>query len=350
MRKDTYDYRYTEGAASETKSLGDGFGTAPVGDLVLRWTDSDSATHDGNFECIFTGPITVEGGDGFTLEQYRQPNAAHLDAVILDVTINDGHLPADNVTISIPYGDVSNDNEVELSWYNMDPAGNGSPVTVDVWFGTSPDKMGSFYSRVGNALEFDGGSLGSVPVFAPVAASVFVLESKKCYWQVDTYVDDGSGPCLVEGSVYFFDVVSDAPAILSLIPADDATSASANSDLVVVFNEDIALVAGGTVTIKNLTDATAETITLLDTQVSVSGNELIIDPSAALEYGTNYAVQISSGAIVDLAATPNAFVGFLNDTTWNFMTIALPPAVSLPGDINVDGKINIFDLLIMSQQ
>jgi hypothetical protein len=138
-RKDDYDYRYTEGAASETNFLDDGYKTAAASDLILRWTDSDSATHDGNFERIFTGPITVEGGDGFTLQQYRQANTAHLDAVILDVTIvDDGHRPPDNFSFRVPYGEGSTGDEVKLSWINLDPSTPGDPVYVDVYFGTDP--------------------------------------------------------------------------------------------------------------------------------------------------------------------------------------------------------------------
>jgi hypothetical protein len=77
-------WSYTEGAASG--SLGRAMDSAPAADLVLRWTDSASTTHDGNFERLFVGPISVEGGDGFTLKAVRTGNTHQADAVILDIS------------------------------------------------------------------------------------------------------------------------------------------------------------------------------------------------------------------------------------------------------------------------
>jgi len=79
------NWSYTEGAASDTNSRT--MTSAPNADLVLQWTDSVLGTHNGNFERLFTGPITVTGGDGFTLNAVRTGNTHQADAVVLDVTI-----------------------------------------------------------------------------------------------------------------------------------------------------------------------------------------------------------------------------------------------------------------------
>jgi len=85
--RDGITYQYTEGAATDS-IVRQSDGTAPVADLVLRWTDSASTPHDGNFERIFTGPITVGGGDGFELWATDNiGNAAHIDAVVIDVSL-----------------------------------------------------------------------------------------------------------------------------------------------------------------------------------------------------------------------------------------------------------------------
>jgi hypothetical protein len=85
---DGITYQYTEGAASGSIVRQTG-GAAPAADLVLSWTDAASGTHQGNFERIFTDPITVEGGNGFTLWGTDNiENAAHIDAVVLDVTLS----------------------------------------------------------------------------------------------------------------------------------------------------------------------------------------------------------------------------------------------------------------------
>jgi len=91
IRSDTSDYRYTEGAQSDTDSFS--YGTAPEDDLILRWYDDTNTGHDANFQQLFDSEedefsaITVGGGDGFLLQQFRQANTAHIDAIILDVTL-----------------------------------------------------------------------------------------------------------------------------------------------------------------------------------------------------------------------------------------------------------------------
>jgi len=85
---DGITYQYTEGAASDS-IVRQTNGTLPVADLVLSWTDDETTTHNANFERLFEGPITVTGGDGFELwgtDNIR--NAAHIDAVVIDVTLN----------------------------------------------------------------------------------------------------------------------------------------------------------------------------------------------------------------------------------------------------------------------
>jgi len=83
--KDGCTYEYTEGAASDTTGRRQD-GAAPNNDLVLSWTDSDTNPHVGDFELLFDGPITVEGGDGFELWATDNiGNAAHIDAVVIDV-------------------------------------------------------------------------------------------------------------------------------------------------------------------------------------------------------------------------------------------------------------------------
>ena len=56
-----------------------------TGDLVLQWTAADSSPHNVNFEHLFTGPITVAGGDGFTVTVDNGLIA--LGAMLIDVSL-----------------------------------------------------------------------------------------------------------------------------------------------------------------------------------------------------------------------------------------------------------------------
>ena len=117
--------------------------------------------------------------------------------------------------------------------------------------------------------------------------------------------------------------VSDAaPEIDSLSPTNNATCVYPGADLMATFDGDVALVTNGTITIKNLDAPSQVVITLPDAQVTVSGDVLTINPTDYLGFGANYAIQISTNAVENLPATPNAFGGITNDTTWRFTTVA----------------------------
>ena len=61
----------------------------------------------------------------------------------------------------------------------------------------------------------------------------------------------------------------------------------------------------------------------------LASRAMIINPTADLNLDTNYAIQISADAVVDLAANPFAGILAPDVTTWNFATIAetIPPTL-----------------------
>ncbi len=78
------------------------------------------------------------------------------------------------------------------------------------------------------------------------------------------------------------------------------------------------------------------TINITDgTQVSISGNDVTINPTADLNPNTTYNVQVGSSALTDLAG--NAFAGISDSTTFNFDT-----------EIVADTSIVVFDLIANS--
>lgn len=109
------------------------------------------------------------------------------------------------------------------------------------------------------------------------------------------------------------------PSYVGLSPANLSTGVFFEDDLVATFTEEIALTGNGSVTFRNLDTSGDTVISLPDLRVSVSGNQLIIDPTT-LAFDTNYAVLISADAIVDEASTPNAFAGITDETRWTFTT------------------------------
>lgn len=113
-----------------------------------------------------------------------------------------------------------------------------------------------------------------------------------------------------------------APALLSSNPADDSTTVAVGDNIVLTFSETIQLGTGAI----SLLDVASNTVIASD--VTVSGTQLRLNPSADLAAGKGYAVQIAADAIKDLAG--NAFAGISDTTTLNFTTKAAtvtpPPA------------------------
>jgi len=126
------------------------------------------------------------------------------------------------------------------------------------------------------------------------------------------------------------------PMIIKLSPPRDTETAGARENLIVTFDEPIAI-GTGDITILNLSDATELAIPVDDAQVTVSGSQLIINPSENLLADTSYAVQIDASAIDDLAG--NSFAGIDDNTTWHFAVPPTPPITLVgywPFDTNTD--------------
>ena len=133
----------------------------------------------------------------------------------------------------------------------------------------------------------------------------------------------GNGFAGITNNMTWRFIADTPPAISVLSPADNAAGVGVRSNLVVTFNEDVALVAGGVFTITNLTEGTAETIvyqvlppTIPNPRIQISGAEVTINPASNLRPGDQYAVLIGSNAVEDLNG--HAFTGILDNVTWNF--------------------------------
>jgi hypothetical protein len=109
--------------------------------------------------------------------------------------------------------------------------------------------------------------------------------------------------------------------LTSVTPADGATNVPVANDLTATFSEPIALTGAGTITLRNQSGGADISITLPG-DVSITGAVLTINPASNLASGTQYAVEIGTGTIRDIAAIPNAYAGLLATDTpnWNFTT------------------------------
>ncbi|GGH32917.1 Ig-like domain-containing protein [Paenibacillus segetis] len=104
----------------------------------------------------------------------------------------------------------------------------------------------------------------------------------------------------------------------SLSPLDRSLNNAITTNVVATFNRDISLTdPSGATGIKLMKQGTTTPITA---RVSTSGKQLIIIPSANLQEGTTYYVDIASGAIKD-QSTGELFRGLDGASSWTFQTL-----------------------------
>ncbi|WP_293373530.1 SdiA-regulated domain-containing protein [Nevskia sp.] len=127
------------------------------------------------------------------------------------------------------------------------------------------------------------------------------------------------------------------PMLTATAPADNAIAVN-GSRVLLSFDEPVVAGTGSVILTGTRVGAADDVRTLAVgdiTQVTISGNTVDINPSADLNPGTSYSVQIARGVINDLAGNP--FAGLIGTTALNFTTAgqggSLPPTVLNAGDL-----------------
>src|SRR5690554_3948290 len=128
-----------------------------------------------------------------------------------------------------------------------------------------------------------------------------------------------------------------APLTLDLqVPEDGASDVALNASLVATFNQNIQLGSGAEV---HIYDYQSELVGVaITTELSVSGSDLIINPTFDLAAAAHYYVVIPAGAVETTSGAP--FAGLSDKDAWDFTTGYLPlenPVLSPPN--NADGVL-----------
>ena len=114
------------------------------------------------------------------------------------------------------------------------------------------------------------------------------------------------------------------------------------------FNEYVARGTGQILVKNTLTGQSIYTLDVTNSsQVTLSANQIGLVLPAALSSGTDYHVEIPSGAIVDLASPPNPYAGLAGSSAWNFTTavVVTPPRVVVNKYLN--GSPDRVELLVI---
>ncbi|MCH7228410.1 Ig-like domain-containing protein [Haloferula sp. A504] len=189
----------------------------------------------------------------------------------------------------------------------------------------------------------DGLSLsGATLTINPTAA---LADSTTFYVEIDaTAIDDLAGNSFagISGSSAwnFTTVVPDVtpPGVASLTPASGANDFFPSNNLVIVFDEYIAL-GTGFIRIRRVSDDSV--VESFDVASPASGfhflgDTITLNPASDLPLGTDFYVEIESTAILDNAG--NSYPGTSGSTTWNF---SVPATVTYPTISYVDTQYDI---------
>jgi hypothetical protein len=123
---------------------------------------------------------------------------------------------------------------------------------------------------------------------------------------------------------------STAPTAVALVPVSGSLGVTLGANLSIEFNEPIVVGAGNVRIFAKNSDVEIATIDVTGAGVTNNGSGIIaINPSADLQYQTDYYVKIDGTAFVDTAS--NAYAGISDKTTWVFTTV-VAPAVVLDGN------------------
>jgi hypothetical protein len=121
-----------------------------------------------------------------------------------------------------------------------------------------------------------------------------------------------------------FDVNDSIPPTLAVTPfdpADNTLDVLVNTDLTVTFNENI-FPGSGMIQLRNAsTNALIQMFDPSGADVSIIGNQLIMNPTSDLSLQSSYYIVIQQGAVTDLGGNP--YAGYTNSFTWNFSTASI---------------------------
>ena len=135
------------------------------------------------------------------------------------------------------------------------------------------------------------------------------------------------------------------PVITSISPLLNATDVSINSNLEFTFDEDISDGSGNITIYNDSTNTVVQTIDVSSTNIDISGNRVIVNPSVDLPYNTLLYVNIDEGTFQDGFTNNFAGLDSSSNTGMRFTTELdiIPPTL-----LSVSPALNATDISINS--
>lgn len=210
----------------------------------------------------------------------------------------------------------------------------GSPIPTRTW---------QWYNSVSGAIAGATSSTYTLQA-SDEGDTIYVIQTETNTTDpfTDTAQSANTGTIAAAGSE------GDPPAPLSFSPADNATSVSVASPLVLTFDMNIQFGSSGTITLWRAGAARETWLVANDPNTAhsatIDGAALTLVTQNNMRTDAAYSIHIDAGAIE--STTGVAYAGFSDDTTWNWTTGAASPpptqrtGLSLPGGaLHLNGVI-----------
>ncbi|WP_160296950.1 tandem-95 repeat protein [Photobacterium halotolerans] len=294
---------------------------------AITFTLSESSSDFSAGDVIVAGgALTNFTGSGTSYSATFTPAANSTAGATIDVAANGFSDTAGNGNTAATQFMISVDTIVPSVTINSDKSALKQGETANITLTLSEDSTDFEATDItvsgGTLSGFTGSGSSYSATLTPVTDGNITLDIAS-----DRFTDpNGNGNLAATQLVVSYD--GTAPYITQLNPADDATDVSRNSNLTLTFSEDIQTGdPSGTLSLMDATDATTlVTYAMSDTEVSITGNQLVVDPSTSFTPTHTYYVTMTNDALTDTAG--NAFAGFSSETVFNFTIANLAPVAS----------------------
>lgn len=193
------------------------------------------------------------------------------------------------------------------------------------------------------SIEVDGGQVtvsGNVATIDP--SNTFIGETNYYVLVGESTFQDLSGNNFAGISSTtdwtFFTEDIESPVISNRSPSDNAINVAISANLIITFSENVVAGSGNVVIMNASGPSVHETIDIGAGNVTISGNEITINPTTDFNGLNNYYVLIDPTAIDD--AFGNSFAGIVDPTVWNFTTVN-DDAPAVAGFVPNDGATDV---------
>ncbi|MEP2273811.1 MAG: Ig-like domain-containing protein, partial [Reichenbachiella sp.] len=311
-------------------------GTGSTNNASFNINDSQlRASSSFDFESKSSYSIRVQTSDGTAT--YQKQFTITVNDVAEDDTAPSvlSTSPADNATdVSVDLGTFTF-NMSEAIKVGDDPGISGTDHYIELKKGTRPNTI-TLIKRF-DVSSADVEITGSTVLLKNIPQ----LEHNTAYWvryysPTKAAITDLSGnPMTNYNSSNGFAFTTEeetldtaAPTVVSTSPADETTGVSINPTLTITFDESIATPTGfqGWVYLRNPNGSVFETINIEPASITagtltISGNQVELNPASTLAYNTSYYVT-TNGGFRDAAGNQSATQQ--TNTWWNFTTETAP--------------------------